>query len=131
MPRAIGLREGWEPLAAPLFPLNYCPRGPPPGHSLLNVAILAGLLHGLLLAALPVAGRWHLCWDREATHTLARLGITGEGLGLSQSSPPKGYPLSPATPNLGQDLPSLAHLENSGVMRVLGGPPLEEGKEKE
>lgn len=48
----------------------------------------------------------------------------GEGLGLSQSPLPKGCPLSPITLNLGQDLPSLAHLENSGVMRVLGGPPL-------
>lgn len=94
-------------------------------HSLLDVTVLAGLLHGLLLAALTVAGRWHLCWDREATHTLARLGSTGEGLGLRQSLPP------PITPNLRQDLPSLAHLENSGVMRVLGGPPLEERKEEE
>uniref|UniRef100_A0A452DIG8 Transmembrane protein 53 n=1 Tax=Bos taurus TaxID=9913 RepID=A0A452DIG8_BOVIN len=31
-----------------------------------------GLLHGLLFAALAVAGRWHLCRDREGTHTLAR-----------------------------------------------------------
>uniref|UniRef100_A0A8C2RES4 Transmembrane protein 53 n=1 Tax=Capra hircus TaxID=9925 RepID=A0A8C2RES4_CAPHI len=35
-----------------------------------------GLLHGLLFAALTVAGGWHLCWDRERTHTLAR-GSTG------------------------------------------------------
>ena len=46
--------------------------GLPAGHSLLNVAVLAGLLHGLLFAALTVAGGWHLCWDRERTHTLAR-----------------------------------------------------------
>uniref|UniRef100_A0A671EJD3 Transmembrane protein 53 n=1 Tax=Rhinolophus ferrumequinum TaxID=59479 RepID=A0A671EJD3_RHIFE len=38
---------------------------------------IQGFLHGLLLAALPVAGRWHLCWDREATHTLVCLGSTG------------------------------------------------------
>ena len=41
-------------------------------------------------------------------------------------SPPTSAPA-----NLGQDLPSLAHLENSGVMRVLGGPPLEKGKRKD
>ncbi|PNJ21794.1 TMEM53 isoform 2 [Pongo abelii] len=35
------------------------------------------LLHGLLLAAFTIAGGWHLCWDRGATHTPARLGSTG------------------------------------------------------
>lgn len=72
-------------LVAPL-PTDCCPKGSPSGHSLLDVTILACLLHGLLLAALPVAGRWHLCWDREATHTMARLGSIGEGLGLSPTT---------------------------------------------
>lgn len=53
-----------------------------------------------------------------------RLGSTGERLGFNQSP-------SSAPAHLGQDLPSLAHLENSGVMRVLGGPPLEERQEEE
>ena len=51
------------------------------------------------------------------------LGSTGKWLGLN--------PTSSAPAHLGQDLPSLAHLENSGVMRVLGGPPLEERQEEE
>ena len=44
-------------------------------------------------------------------------------MGLNQSP-------SSAPAHLGQDLPSLAHLENSGVMRVLGGPSLEERQRK-
>lgn len=49
---------------------------------------------------------------------------------MSQLPPPKGGPFSLTIPD-GHHLPSLAHLENSGVMRVLGGPPLEERKEEE
>ena len=65
-----------------------------------------------------------LLGQREDSHS-GQMGSTGEGLGLNQLPPPS------APANLGQDLPSLAHLENSGVMRVLGGPPLEEGKRKD
>lgn len=41
-------------------------KGPFPNqpHLLLNVAVLAGLLHGLLLAAFTIAGGWHLCRDK-------------------------------------------------------------------
>lgn len=39
---------------------------------LLNVTVLAGLLHGLLLAAFTIAGGWHLWKDKSSTHTLAR-----------------------------------------------------------
>lgn len=81
-------------LMTSLFLWNCCPKGSPSGHSLLDVAILACLLHGLLLAALSVAGRWHLCWDREATHTMARLGSIGEGLGLSPTTTQRMSPYS-------------------------------------
>ena len=49
-----------------------------------------------------------LLGQREDSHS-GQMGSTGEGLGLNQLPPPS------APANLGQDLPSLAHLEMNKV----------------
>lgn len=79
-------KGGSGTLAAPLFPLNCCPR-----RALLDTHFSMSLFlqvfcmaSCLLLSPLLVDGI--SVGKKEATYTLARLGSTGEGLGLSPTT---------------------------------------------